>query len=319
MVASTTALSVAAAVPGSSAYAADGVTVVATGFAGPLHVDVAPGGDVLVADAFAGVLNKVDPDTGKVTALLSEQGFTPGIAAKGRQVYYTLSTGSETEQGDAVLKRATPDGRSSVVADLLAYELEHNPDRQPQGVDDADSNPYAVLALPGRVLVADAAGNDIVEIRSNGRMRTLTVFPVSKAGECATATNNGVANGGCDPVPTDMALGPDGFLYVSGLGAEVEGFVWKVNATTGRIVETHGGLPPLTGITIAPDGTGYASSLFAGVVIRHNTDDTFSVADVPGPAGLDFGNGVLYAGSVDFAGGPGSLLAISDAAFRPLT
>lgn len=34
-------------------------------------------------------------------------------------------------------------------------------------------------------------------------------------------------------------------------------------------------------------------------------------------AGLDFARGVLYVGTVDFAGGPGSVLAVGPAAFRP--
>ena len=44
-------------------------------------------------------------------------------------------------------------------------------------------------------------------------------------------------NGGCDPVPTDLAMGADGFLYVSGLGAEVEGRIWKIDPDTGKIVQ----------------------------------------------------------------------------------
>lgn len=318
--AATAGLLAATAVPGAVAAPADPVRTVATGFAGPLHVAVAPGGSVLVADAFAGTVDRVNPSTGAISTLVAAPGaFTPGVDVKGGQVFFTKSTEPEDGSGDgsAVLMRWTEDSGAHQVADMLAYELAHNPDGQPQGTgEDADSNPYSVLALPGRTLVGDAAGNDIVEIRSNGSMRTLAVFPRSFAGDCATATNNGVPNAGCDPVPTDMALGPDGNLYVSGLGAEVEGFVWKVNARTGQILDTISGLPPLTGVAVGPDGAVYAASLFAGAVFRF-AQGGMTVADVPGPSGLDWGNGVLYAGSVDFEGGPGSLLAISPAAFHP--
>ena len=313
---STAGLFTALAVPGSAAWAADGVTVVASGFAGPLHVAVAPGGDVLVADAFAGTINRVDPGTGAVRTVLSAHGFTPGVDVKGGQVFFTLSEGTEEETTAARLMRWTKDDGTTEVADLLAWELAHNPDGQPQGTgQDADSNPYGVLALPGRVLVADAAGNDIVEIRSNGAMRTLTVFPVSFAGECATRPNNGIPNGGCDPTPTDLKLGPDGFLYVSGLGGEAEGHIWKVNATTGAIVDHHGGFPPLTGIATCHDDSVYVASLFTGQVFRVKPG-AVTVVDVPGPTGLDFSNGLVYAGSVDFGGGPGALLAISLSAFH---
>jgi hypothetical protein len=272
---------------------------------------------VLVADAFAGTINRVHPSSGAVSVVVGAPGFTPGVDVKGGQVYFTLSTGSEEETGSSSLMRWTDDDGTTLVADMLGYELAHNPDEQPQGTgQDADSNPYGVLALPGRVLVADAAGNDIVEIRSNGAMRTLTVFPNSFAGECATRTNNGVPNGGCDPTPTDLKLGRDGFLYVSGLGGEAEGHIWKVNASTGAIVEHHGGFPPLTGIALDDAGTVYAASLFTGDVFRITSAGGVTVASVPGPSGLDWARGVLYAGSVDFEGGPGSLVAISPSAFH---
>ncbi|HVE64855.1 MAG TPA: ScyD/ScyE family protein [Mycobacteriales bacterium] len=317
---STAGLGVALAVPGAVvlADAGHGVRTIASGFAGPLHLSVAPNGQIYVADAFLGQIDRVDPSTGSITPVVTGLGFSPGVDVHGGQIFFTNShfPESETEQGSTSLLRATPDGTVKTVADMLAYELANNPDGQPRR-DDADSNPYAVLALPGRTLVADAAGNALIEVRPNGRMRTLTVFPVSYAGECATATNNGVPNGGCDPVPTDIALGPDGFLYVSGLGAEVEGFVWKVDATTGQIVSTRGGLPPLTGIAVGDDGSVYASSLFADTIFRFAPSGAVSTATVTGPTGLDYARGVLYAASVDFSGGPGSVVAVSPAAFHP--
>ncbi|HUR13959.1 MAG TPA: ScyD/ScyE family protein [Mycobacteriales bacterium] len=308
----------ALAVPGQGAWAVqDPVRTIATGFVGPLHIAAAPGGDVIVAEAFIGAIDRVDTGTGAVSQFISQHGFTPGVDVKGGQVFFTLST--EPHEGEpearAALMRWTEDSGVTQVADLLAWEYAHNPDGQPQRTgEDADSNPYAVLALPGRTLVADAAGNDIIEVRSNGAMRTLARLPVSYEGECATATNNGVTNGGCDPVPTDLALGPDGFVYVSGLGAEVEGHIWKLNATTGAIVDHIGGFPPLTGITVADDGTVYAASLFTGEVYRLS-HGTRTVADVPGPSDVDWARGTLYAATLDFEG-PGSLVSIAPSAFH---
>jgi len=315
----TTGLFTALAVPGSAAWAAGGVTVVASGFAGPLHVAVAPDGSVLVADAFAGAIDRVDPGTGAISEILSVPAFTPGVDAKGGQVFFTKSEDPHdgAPDGTTTLWRWTADTGATQVADLLAWEYAHNPDGQPQRTDqDADSNPYAVLALPGRTLVADAAGNDIIEVRSNGAMRTLTVFPKSFVGECATRTNNGVPNAGCDPTPTDLKLGADGFLYVSGLGGEAEGHIWKVNATTGQIVSHQGGFPPLTGIAVAPNGTTYVASLFTNQVFRL-AGGAPTAAAVTGPSGLDISrNGTLYAGSVDFEGGPGALVSIAPSAFH---
>jgi hypothetical protein len=314
-------LSAALAVPGTAASAApsDPVRTIATGFAGPLHVAGAERGQVYVADAFAGQIARVDRSTGSITTVVSDPAFTPGVDVRRGRIFFTSSIEPEApgDAGAAVLKRSNQRGKVKQVADLLAFELANNPDGQPQNDQDALSNPYAVLALPGRTLVADAAGNDIVEVRGNGRMRALTVFPVSFAGDCATATNNGVENGGCDPVPTDLAMGKDGYLYVSGLGAEVEGFIWKVHPRTGEILRTWDGLPPLTGIATGRKGRIYAASLFTSTVFRFGRHGGVATAEVPGVTGLDFYRGRLYAGSLDFEGGPGSLLQVGPAAFHP--
>lgn len=308
------------AVPGTAWADGQGVRTVATGFAGPLNVSVAPNGRLYVADAFLGQIVKVDPRSGRTTPLVTDLGFSPGVDVHGGQIYFTATaepTGPD-DLGSALLMRATPSGTVKPVADLLKFELDENPDGQPQTPTDALTNPYGVLALPGRTIVADAAGNSLVEVRANGRTRLLTSFPVSVEGECAEAENNGVPRGGCDPVPTGVDLGPDGYLYVSGLGAEVAGFVWKVDARTGEIVETFDGFPPLTGIAVGDDGSLYASSLFTGMIFRIAPDGSTSVAEVPGPTGMEYGRGVLYVGSVDFEGGPGSVLAISASAFQPV-
>jgi hypothetical protein len=317
----TAALFSALSLPGQAALAADEpVHTVASGFAGPLHLAVGPDGNLVVADAFLGAINSVNPRTGAVTKLTDAPGFSPGVAVKGGQVYFTVSEGTEEETTATMLYRWTADGGVKPVADMLQWEKDHNPDGQLQGTGtDADSNPYAVLALPGRVIVADAAGNDLVEVRANGDMRTLTRFPVSIKGECATRPENGGVGVGCDPTPTDVKLGPDGFLYVSGLGGEAEGHIWKVNATTGEIVSHQDGFPPLTGIAVADDGTIYAASLFTGQVFRlkGNAVSVAQVAEDAGPTGLALSRtGTLYAGTLSFGDAPGSIVSIAPSAFH---
>ena len=69
------------------------------------------------------------------------------------------------------LLHATPSGAYKVVADIAAYETAANPGGGP-----IDSNPYGVLAQPGRRIVADAGGNSIIEVLANGRTRTFAVL-----------------------------------------------------------------------------------------------------------------------------------------------
>ena len=85
----------------------------ATGLIGPLAIAVTPRGDVIVAQAFIGIISKVDKHGG-VTDLVSEEAFTPGVA-DGGQVLYT-SAGPE----GVLLKSVAPDGSTRVLADLLA-------------------------------------------------------------------------------------------------------------------------------------------------------------------------------------------------------
>lgn len=91
-------------------------------------------------------------------------------------------------------------GEWRFVADIGAYEKEVNPD--PRAID---SNPFGLLALPGRHIVADAGGNSLLEVAANGDISLLAVLPpVPQANDR-------------DPVPTSVVLGPDSAYYVGQL------------------------------------------------------------------------------------------------------
>lgn len=271
---------------------------IASGFKGPLNIAVSPS-YLYVADAFGGEVVRVGLVSKRKTVLA--KGGVAGIAVFGMRIDVTATREPEAglPQGAANLSRVSG-GTLTTVADLLAYEDRNNPDGQLQQTGekaDAWSNPYGLLALAGRTFVADAGANDLLEVTTAGAIRTVTAFPNITAGKCAGAENNDPRHKGCDAVPTGVAMGPDRQLYVSGLGAEVAGRIWRVDPTTGRIGYVFGGLPPLTGIAVASDGTIYASSLFASAIFRIAPNRARSVASVPGPTGLAWRNGVLYSAS----------------------
>ena len=62
------------------------------------------------------------------------------------------------------LGRFGPSGNFRLLEDLAGYEADNNPDGFVP-----DSNPYGLLALPGRVVVADAGGNDLLQSRRTAR------------------------------------------------------------------------------------------------------------------------------------------------------
>ncbi|MEV0217861.1 ScyD/ScyE family protein [Streptomyces sp. NPDC050704] len=162
-------------------------------------------------------------------------------------------------------------GKARIAADIAAVELKHNPHKAT-----IESNPYGVLALPdGRKIVADAAGNDLIEVSPRGRTRALTVFP---------------DHDGNESVPTSLALGPDGKLYVGELNGEAAkptARVWRVDPRTGKILGRQGGFGSITGIAFNGSGDLYVSQLFAGRVtkVAHDGGKRTSVK-VPFPAGV---------------------------------
>src|SRR5690606_21649998 len=104
------------------------------------------------------------------------------------------------------LLRFTPGGQVQAIADVAGFESAFNPAGGP-----VDANPYGLLAEPGQVLVSDAGGNAILRVAANGELSLVAAFdriPVP-----AGPFNPPFADS--DPVPTEVARGPDGALYVS--------------------------------------------------------------------------------------------------------
>ncbi|MDG6106634.1 ScyD/ScyE family protein [Dactylosporangium aurantiacum] len=180
-------------------------------------------------------------------------------------------------------------GKPRIVADIAAYEYARDPDGQLP-----ESNPYALLELPGRMLIADAAANDVLQWR-DGRLSTFAVLPNIQDGLCAGKPNdNGTT--GCDPVPTGLTVDRGGAIYVSALGnfSPNSGRVFKLDGRTGQVLQTWGDLTGVTGVAIDRHGNLYASQLFAGKVTKIGRDGTRTDLSVPFPAGLAISGDTLY-------------------------
>ncbi|GAB2860631.1 ScyD/ScyE family protein [Nocardioides pacificus] len=179
-------------------------------------------------------------------------------------------------------------GGARVVADIARFEERRDPDGE--GVE---SNPYSLLALKDRVLVADAAGDSILQVR-RGRVSLWALMP-----EYGPRT---------DAVPTVLSLGADGRVYVGELHSEQPGKA-KVHrfSRSGRLLRSWGGFTTVTGVDVAADGTMYVSELFGGGcgfdqiptcfpgrVVRVRPGGARAARDVPFPAGLTLRRGVPY-------------------------
>jgi hypothetical protein len=246
--------------------------------------------------------------TGLLSMASTEGGFatgSSGVSAPSLQNIYIAITGRplvalppdlDTSQFGQLMHARQLRGTPEAVADLEGFEVANDPDQQGY-----ESNPYAVLALPDRVLIADAAANDILQWR-DGQLSTFAVLPNVQDGACAGLPNdNGTT--GCDWAPTGLAVGPDGSIYVSGLIglARGAGLVYELDGSTGQVRQQWTGLTAVAGIATGPDGSVYATQLFTtggyqtGKVTQLHPDGTATdIATVPGPAGLAVAGHNLY-------------------------
>jgi sugar lactone lactonase YvrE len=185
----------------------------------------------------------------------------------------TLTPFVQTLRHDgAVLRVDLATGAVAQVADLVAHERAHDPD----GLG-ANANPYGLARAPDGVLyVADAGANALLRVDpASGRVSTAAVFEGLPAPE-ANPGRQGRRE--LDPVPTGVAVGFDGRVYVSLLsGAPHPPGAAKVVRLRedGRVEDVATGLTAAAGLAVAPDGLLYVTELFT--------------EDVRGPAGAASG------------------------------
>ena len=147
------------------------------------------------------------------------------------------------------LARVDASGSWRLKVDVGAYEAAANPDGGP-----VDSNPYGLLAQPRRVVVAEAGGNALLDVRSNGSISTIATFPSLPQGRPT------------DAVPTAVTLGPDGAYYVGELTgvpfAAGAANVYRVVPGQAQTV-AYRGFTTIIDLTFGPDGSLY--------VLEHST------------------------------------------------
>lgn len=174
-----------------------------------------------------------------------------------------------------------------------------------------DANPYAVLALRGHQYVVDAGANTLNEVRADGTVRLIAFFPNPMLGGHPVS----------DSVPTCIAQGPDGSLYVGTLafganaaaGGGGQSVVYRVNPSSPTPVVWADGLNPITGCGFGQDGAFYVteytthfptSDLGEVVRIAVNSDGSAGARTALGYGALHSPNG--------FACGPDGAIYVSN-------
>jgi hypothetical protein len=223
-----------------------------------------PDGSLFVADGGQGI---VDADTGRTSA------FLPGVndvAPIGTGEALAVRT---SEDGTGVYRISR--GRTQIVADTAAYEAGEDP--AGDGTDEG-SNPFDLARMNGgKALVADAAGNSLLVVDERGRLDWVASFPTELVSTSNAKTLFGCPAGPPDicnlppmipaqPVPTSVAIGPDGAYYVG----ELKGFpsptgesrVWRIEPGSRHVVCGSSpkctialdGLTSIIDLAFGPDG-----------------------------------------------------------------
>jgi hypothetical protein len=244
------------------------------------------------------------------------------VAILGDQLYALVAGGGGSHGNPdqpAGLYRVYADGTFEVVADLGAWRRA-NPVAHPAEVE-PDGQWYGMVAAPD--------GSALWIVEANGG-QVLTVTPDGTITRVADLSEG-------HPVPTGIALAPEGGVYVGYLTAFpfVDGTsrVDRV-APDGTVSTVWSGLSMVTGIAVAPDGTLFAAEMatgdpasmeeppfqpFTGRVVRQAGADSLEevATGVLFPANLRFGaDGGLYVAlpSVGANNGEGIILRLDPAA-----
>ncbi len=290
---------VAAMLSAPSATADEHLDVVATGLDNPRQLSFGPKGDLYVAEAGRGGDGPcvTGPEGGavcfgksgaitRVTAKGTQSRVLkglPSIAAEGtgeqaigpadvlatssKKLTFTVGLGADPAVRTAypalsqmgTLREARIGAkRTSLVADIAKHEARTNP------IADPDSNPVGFIKKGSRYVVADAGGNTLVEASKWGRTTTLAVFQ----DQLAVAPPFLMLPPGTmipsQAVPTSVAKGPDGAMYVS----QLTGFpfekglanIYRVDKR-GRVTVYASGLTNVTDLAFGKRGVLYAVQL----------------------------------------------------------
>lgn len=252
-------------------------------------IAAAPDGSIVLAENTT-VKRARGSDVQTVATVPTAGSPVNGIVAMGAGTYYVTSGGLDQALGAGVW-RVTPAG-ARLVGDIEAYEKASDPDAtagpawknvlcEDDGVQftaGPQSNPYHLTAVSGdEVLVADAAGNSLLSVRNNGAIELVAVFtpPVDGSGDYRVLFPLD-ADTDCyvQPVPTSVAVAPDGTMYVGELtGAPaVPGWsrIWEIDAGSRDVVCPSAacrvlvdGFTSVIDVAFGPDGMLYVVELDA--------------------------------------------------------
>ncbi|GAB3822226.1 ScyD/ScyE family protein [Kribbella italica] len=169
-------------------------------------------------------------------------GFAPAIDTNAWGTTYALTgaggePGAPPTPGSSTLYKLRPGKAPLKIADIGKYQVK-DPDPYDQESNPTESNPFGVAALrDGTVLVADAAGNDLLRVWPNGHIKTVArlkprTIKVPAGYPPPPAFPPAGTPVVSEAVSTSVTVGSDGYWYVG----ELRGFpatpgtsqIWRI-------------------------------------------------------------------------------------------
>lgn len=242
------ALALGASALPAAAHDRDPVRTVVDGLDSPRGVATVRPGTTLVSEA-DGTVSKVRErrhGAATVRELTSVPAVSSPAIASGRHGTVYILTGvaggpegteeipEDVVEASSKLYKWRPGwAEPRLMADIAAYQATDPDPYNLDGEPAEESNPYGVAALPhGGVLVADAAGNDLLKVSRHGHISTVAVLKPRTVEAPEGAGPPAGTPMPAEAVATAVTVGSDGYFYVG----ELRGFpatpgtsqIWRV-------------------------------------------------------------------------------------------
>ncbi len=317
-------------------WGADGsfyVTEAGTGGLPPVEATPVASGMVSAGGGLTGTVSYVDGGcaaafAGDLPSTIGTTGSVRGPAAVAlldNRVYVAIAGGGPTNDNPTTpngIYALDGDGSAILVADLGAW-MQSNPVSVVPGDYSPEGDPFAMVAGDDELWLVEANSGQLLRVTTDGTISRLVDF-----------------SAGTHEVPTGLALGPDGSLYVGFLTSApyTDGASKIVQVDPdGMVTDVWTGLTAVTGVAFGPDGSLYALEMGtgntdtppfaeagAGKVVRQ-TGPAESVAIATGldrPVAMAFGpNGGLYVATPAFGptSGMGAIVRLNLSQGQTLT
>ncbi|MEQ8717046.1 MAG: ScyD/ScyE family protein [Acidimicrobiales bacterium] len=194
--------------------------------------------------------------------------------------------------GTVLIRKDPMRGGFRVLGDPAAFE-----ETDPDGAG-PDSNPNSLVSEAGRVVVADAGGNSLVRVHSDGRVEAIATFPTQMQ-----PNPFGPGQIPAQAVPTSVVRGPDNRYYVGQLTgfpfAPGSANVYRVDPGTGAMDAYATGFTNIMDLAFGPDGSLYVLELSTGGLLSDTLGALWRLA----PGGGDKGDAELLMDGLFFPGG----------------